>query len=211
MKNRLLMVAGAIIGTFFIGSFGDAAIIDEIEKPKYEVVDSSGDIEIRRYEPMIIAEVSIAGDRKESLGSGFRILADYIFGENIDGRDIAMTAPVQQQRGVKIPMTAPVQQQYYSDVWRVSFVMPSKYSMATLPKPLDWRIAIKQVPAQEFAVIVFSGMNSQSNFDKHENELREYIRSQDLSVVTSPKYAFYNPPWSFPPLRRNEVLLEIKG
>lgn len=144
------------------------------------------------------------------IGDGFRLLADYIFGNNSVKQEIAMTAPVQQQESMKIAMTAPVQQQSAGDDWQVSFVMPSEYTMETLPKPVNDRVTLKEIPAKAFAVITFSGMNSDENVQEHEKILVEYIEANDLTVSGTPKYAFYNPPWTLPPMRRNEVMIELE-
>ena len=209
MRKKWIIIA-AIIGIVLIGAVAMGPIMSNVETPNYKIVKSQGNIEIRQYDPMIIAEVQMKGEREDAIGDGFRLLADYIFGNNTVKQDIAMTAPVQQQESSKIAMTAPVQQQSAGDAWQVSFVMPSKYSMETLPEPVNERVVLKKVPAKQFAVIRFSGTNSDENVKKHEIKLMTYIESRKLSVKGSPKYAFYNPPWTLPPMRRNEVMIEIE-
>ena len=85
-------------------------VMSNVEKPDYKVIKSEQNIEIRQYDPMIIAEVEVKGKREDAISKGFRLLADYIFGNNTLGKDISMTAPVQQKENLKIAMTAPVQQ-----------------------------------------------------------------------------------------------------
>ena len=184
--------------------------MSEVEKPNYQVIATEENIEIRYYEPMIIAEVEVKGKRKEAINAGFRLLADYIFGNNIRKQDIAMTAPVQQQESQQIAMTAPVQQQSVGKSWKVSFVMPSEYSMNSLPTPKDARVRLKEIEAKKFVAIEFSGTNSNENVSKHEQQLLQYIQIHQIKTTGSPKYAFYNPPWTLPLLRRNEVMLQIK-
>lgn len=184
---------------------------NNVEQPNYGVLSSStDDIEIRRYAPMVIAEVEVRGAREEAISDGFRLLADYIFGNNTTQQDIAMTAPVQQQANKKIAMTAPVQQQSSGDRWKVSFVMPAEYSLATLPEPNNEQVKLKQIPAKDFIAIQFSGTNSKQNITKHERQLRQYIERNNIQTLGSPKYAFYNPPWTLPFMRRNEVMIEIE-
>ena len=201
----------AIIGIVLIGAIAAGPIMSDVETPKYEVVKSQGSIEIRQYEPMIIAQVQVNGKREEAIGDGFRLLADYIFGNNIANKDIAMTAPVQQQESTRIAMTAPVQQQSTGDDWLVSFVMPSEYTMDTLPTPVNEHVTLKKIPAKTFAAITFSGTNSDENVKAHEKILLEYVKANNLSVIGTLKYAFYNPPWTLPFMRRNEVMIEIQG
>ncbi len=184
-------------------------MMSDVEQPGYEVLSSADNIEIRQYAPMIIAEVDVEGERKEAIGRGFRLLADYIFGNNTVQGKIAMTAPVEQQANEKIAMTAPVQQQSSGNLWKVSFVMPAEYRLETLPKPNNEAVKLRQIPAKRFIALQFSGTNSGSTIAKYEQQLMEYIAANKIQTFGPPKYAFYNPPWTLPFLRRNEVMIEI--
>ena len=106
-------------------------------------------------------------------------------------------------------MTAPVQQQLTGKLWKISFVMPSKYRMDSLPVPNNNRVRLKEILAKKFVVIEFSGLNSTENVKEHENQLMNYIQVNQIKIIDSPKYAFYNAPWTLPFLRRNEVMIEI--
>ena len=184
-------------------------VMSNVEKPDYKVIQSEQNIEIRQYEPMIIAEVEVDGKREDAIRDGFRLLADYIFGNNTVQQVISMTAPVQQKENQKIAMTAPVQQQSMGKSWRMSFVMPSKYSMDSLPVPNNNRVRLKEILTKKFVVIEFSGSNSNENVIGHENQLMNFIEANQINIIDSPKYAFYNAPWTLPFLRRNEVMTEI--
>ncbi|MGM0440399.1 MAG: SOUL family heme-binding protein [Chlamydiota bacterium] len=168
--------------------------MSDVERPKYVVISSSGNIEVRQYSPMIIAEVAVEGSRKEAINTGFRMLADYISGNNTIQQEIVMTAPVQQQSSENIAMTAPVQQQERDGVWKVSFIMPSQYNIDNLPTPKNENVTLKNISAKQFAVVTFSGLHSNDNLRKHEIRLLEYAKAKNLSVTSSPKYAFYNLP-----------------
>jgi effector-binding domain-containing protein len=208
MKKKWTMITSIITLILIVGVLA-GPVISNVEKPDYKVIQSEQNIEIRRYEPMIIAEVEVDGKREGAIGDGFRIIADYIFGNNTVKRDIAMTAPVQQQESQKIAMTAPVQQQSTGRSWQISFVMPSKYSMESLPEPNNDRVRLKEILTKKFIVIEFSGTNSNENVTKHENQLMNYIEANQIKIIGSPKYAFYNAPWTLPFMRRNEVMIEI--
>ena len=208
MKNRWKIIV-VVIGIILISAIAVGPIMSRVETPAYEVIKSQGKIEIRQFGPMIIAEVQVQGERADAISKGFRLLADYIFGNNTTRQNIAMTAPVQQRESTQIAMTAPMQQQSTKDSWLVSFVMPSEYSMESLPKPKNDRVTLKKVPPQQFIVITFSGTSSDENLREHEEELIEFIKSKNISVTGTPKYAFYNPPWTLPLMRRNEVMIEI--
>ncbi len=209
MKRKWIMIA-AILGIVLIGAAAVGPIMSDVETPNYRIIKSDRNIEIRQYEPMIIAKVRMDGEREDAIGDGFRLLADYIFGNNTVEQNMTLTTPVQQQESTKIKMTAPVQQQSAGSSWQVSFVMPSEYSIRTLPKPSNDRVILKEIPAKKFVVIKFSGMNSDANLKENEDKLMQYVKANDLLLVGSPKYAFYNPPWTLPPMRRNEVMIEIE-
>ena len=134
------------------------------EEPRYELIKKEEDFELRRYQPMIIAEVLVTGTLSEASSKGFRQIADFIFGNNEDpvkkqSEKIAMTAPVTMEADIssKIAMTAPVTMEGSAGAWKMAFVMPSKFTMDTLPKPKNPNVTIKQMPAQQLAVVTFSG------------------------------------------------------
>ena len=208
MKKKWTMITSIIALILIVGVLA-GPVMSDVEKPDYKVFQSEQNIEIRQYEPMIIAEVEVDGKREDAIGDGFRLLADYIFGNNTVQQVISMTAPVQQKENQKIAMTAPVQQQSMGKSWRMSFVMPSKYSMDSLPVPNNNRVRLKEILTKKFVVIEFSGTNSNENVTKHENQLMNYIEANQINIIGSPKYAFYNAPWTLPFLRRNEVMTEI--
>lgn len=169
--------------------------MSRVEQAKYTVITKHGSIEIRQYEPMIVAETEIKGQRQEAISQGFRIIADYIFGNNLTRQNVAMTAPVtQQSQGTS---------------WTVRFVMPSNYTMESLPKPNNNLVKIEQIEAKRFAVIRFSGTPTEDSIKKHTTDLEEFIRTNNLKIRSEPIYAFFNPPWTLPSSRRNEVMMEI--
>ena len=209
MKKKWTMIT-SIIALILIAGVLAGPVMSNVEKPDYKVIQSEQNIEIRQYEPMIIAEVEVDGKREDAIRDGFRLIADYIFGNNTVQQNISMTAPVQQKRNQKIAMTTPVQQQLTGKSWRISFVMPSKYSMDSLPVPNNNRVRLKKILTKKFVVIEFSGSNSNENVIGHENQLMNFIEANQINIIGSPKYAFYNAPWTLPFLRRNEVMIEIK-
>jgi len=208
MKKKWTMITSIIALILVVGVLA-GPVMSNVEKPDYKVIQSEQNIEIRQYEPMIIAEVEVDGKREDAIRDGFRLIADYIFGNNTVEQNISMTAPVQQKENQKIAMTAPVQQQSMGKSWRMSFVMPSKYRLDSLPVPNNNRVRLKEILTKKFVVIEFSGTNSNENVTKHENQLMNYIEANQINIIGLPKYAFYNAPWTLPFLRRNEVMIEI--
>lgn len=186
----------------------------DTEEPEYNVVFKEGDFEVREYAPMIVAEVTHSGRRSNAQGASFRRLAAYIFGQDRPngGEDIAMTAPVITERvdeNEKIAMTAPVlQEETGADTWRMRFVMPSKYTMETLPTPPS-DISLTQVSGRRMAAVRFSGNASDADLIVAETRLMDWIEQEDLKASGKPEYAFYDAPMIPGPMRRNEVMIEL--
>jgi hypothetical protein len=149
------------------------------------------------------------GERKAAITEGFRLIAAYIFGANKPSAKISMTAPVQQQAKQTIAMTAPVTQKASDGDWTVSFIMPKGWSMDTLPAPTNKRVKLVPVPAKRMVVIRFSGTADDRSIATKTAELRKYAADHTLSVIGEPALAFYNPPWTLPFLRRNEIILGL--
>jgi hypothetical protein len=185
MKKRIVWVLVGILGIAAIAAVAWGPIVSNVEQAKYDVVEKHGAIEIRDYAPMIVAEVSVKGDRETAISAGFRMIADYIFGNNISSQKVAMTAPVIQEPGEKIAMTAPVTQQGSEGVWLVRFVMPSSYTMQTLPKPNSAEVLLKEVEGKRFAVIRFSGLPKKRALKSRPKTWRHSFRKTNFSLSPS--------------------------
>jgi effector-binding domain-containing protein len=207
-SHRKFWIASAIIAVIFIAAAAAGPIMSQVEQPEYKVEATAGPFEIRNYAPLIVAETTVQGERSTAIREGFRRIAAYIFGSNAPKAKIDMTAPVQQQKQT-IAMTAPVTQQDKGGSWAVRFVMPKNWTLETLPTPLDQRVSIKQVPARRFAVITFSGFGSSSAVEAKTSQLKKFIADRKLETTGEPLLAFYNPPWTLPFFRRNEIMLEL--
>lgn len=204
MKMLIVILVGIIILAALAGS-----IMSHVEQPNYKLIRSEGNIEIRDYSPMILAEVEVSGERKQAIREGFKILADYIFGNNTSKIKMEMTAPVTNEISEKMAMTAPVLQEQHMNKWKVRFVMPKKYSLDSLPKPNSKDVMLIPLPARRFAVIRFSGLADNESIKLHTDKLKAYIVAEKLNQIGEAALAFYNPPWTLPFLRRNEVMIEI--
>ncbi|MGO2506020.1 SOUL family heme-binding protein [Psychrobacter alimentarius] len=189
-----------------------------IEEPSYTVLSQVEDFELRRYDEQLVAQTWVSGDQDTASRQGFKILADYIFGNNTapsgESSKISMTAPVTMQSdnlngqaSQKIAMTAPVSMQQNNGKWRVQFTMPSQYTMQTLPKPNNPDVKIVQVPAQTYGVIKFSGLAGSKKVAKKTETLKSWMQTQKLVISGTPELARYNPPWTLPFMRRNEVMM----
>lgn len=189
-----------------------AGIAMAIEEPEYAIIEQSKPFELRAYKPKIVAEVQVTGSMDEASGKGFKLLANYIFGNNTartgGNEKIAMTAPVgMEPESEKISMTAPVSMEQSGGQWRVSFVMPSQYTMETLPRPNNQAVTLREIPETNYAVIRFSGLAGEDKIARKTAELIAWMEKKGLKPTGQPELARYNPPWTLPFLRRNEVMV----
>lgn len=197
-----------------------------IEEPRYDVRLSQAPFELRHYAPVLIAQTLVEGDMDAASNKGFRLIADYIFGNNIaaasePGSDanakqaakIAMTAPVTvEPQSSKIAMTAPVTlepQVGNAQQWRVHFVMPSQYTLATIPKPNNSAVTLHELPSKYVVVHRYSGFNTVARVQEKTDETLAWAKQQSLKVVGTPQLSRYDPPWTLPMFRRNEIMVEV--
>jgi hypothetical protein len=215
----------SLITSIVQGAAGLVGIRSGTEEPRYSVVERIGDaVEVRRYEPRLAADVTVAGDETEARSLGFRRLARFIFGANTARETIAMTAPVAQApAGTRpgrdpetIDMTAPVAQfpagsgEGGEGRWTIRFTMPAEYTRDTLPVPDDTGIVIVEVPAETVAVIVFTGSIAVEAVHTQARLLRRILGTTAWRMVGAPVAQFYDPPWTLPLLRRNEVAVRVE-
>jgi len=164
-----------------------------IEEPVYQVekVWEAEQIEIRAYAPRVMA---VTGMNEDSNG-GFKVLAGYIFGGNAEEEKIAMTAPVQQSMAGEKEM---------------AFMMPAEYALEDLPEPEDQRVSFREAPAYTAAVIQFSGWASAEKADENWQQLQRFLIKEGIEIVGEPTLNQYNPPWTLPFLRRNEIIVPVR-
>ena len=196
-----------------------------IEEPAFKIVLKAEAFEVRQYSPFLIAETVVEGDMDEASNKGFRKIADYIFGNNqaVQGgtsAKIAMTAPVTlEPQSEKIAMTAPVtvsaagpeSVMTASNKWRVHFVMPSQYTLGNIPQPKNSEVKLREIPGKVFAVNSYTGFNTESRVQSKTDELSAWVSSQKLKPLSSPQLSRYDPPWTLPMFRRNEIMIEIEA
>lgn len=183
-----------------------------VEEPQWRLVFEDGPFQIRDYAPTVVAETRVSGERSGAINQGFRRLARYIFGANEPNREIAMTAPVAQRAdsGERIAMTAPVAQTASGEDWIVTFYMPPGSQLADMPAPLDASVRLREEPARRLAVLRFSGLATSNNLQRHADELMRRLGARGETALGEVSYAFYNPPWTLPWARRNEVMIALR-
>lgn len=180
-------------------------------EPKYQVLAKQGEFEIRSYPPLLLAETVVTGDYRNAGSIAFKRLAAYIFGANTSNQKMAMTTPVlREANSEKIAMTAPVLQQPEGQEWRMTFIMPEGYRLETLPRPNDPGVVLKEQAARKVAVLSYKGSLDEKAIADHSQQLLNWLRQQSLKPLSAPRSAAYDPPWTLPMFRRNEIQVDIE-
>ncbi len=209
-RYRLSSISYAALGFFLVGLLGaDAAMA--VEEPAFQATLIEGACEVRDYPALTVAEVQVEGSRNAAANAGFRLIASYIFGNNRRRETLAasMRGPKLSAESEKIAMTAPVTQYEHDGSWTVRFVMPSIYTLDTLPVPDDTRVHLRAVPPQRIAVVRFSGLAQPADVEQKTVELRAFVVAHGLKTREPSMLARYNPPWTPWFMRRNEVMLVL--
>jgi DNA gyrase inhibitor GyrI len=194
-----------VIAAFFLGGCAT------VPEPSHKVLSRNDGYEVREYSGYLVAETTVSGPWKESLNEGFRRLFSYISGNNEGRAKVAMTAPVLSGEPEKIAMTAPVLQETGTgDLQVVSFIAPSSCTLETIPVPKDPRIRIRQVPPFTAAVLRYGGWTDPETIERKTGELRSMLSRDGKTPVPPFLSAQYNPPWTIPPFRRNEIIVRIR-
>ena len=170
-----------------------------IEKPQYEILERHGSVEIRQYPKVIIAGTKVEQPYRTALYSGFRSIANYIFGGNDENMKIAMTAPVISQKKKKNVETH-----------EILFIMPKKYEIDSLPKPDRGNVYLEERTLDKVASIRFGGWATEKRVFRYQAKLFRKISKLGLEQIGPPMVAQYNSPWALPPFRRNEILIRIR-
>ncbi|AKO64625.1 heme-binding protein [Methylophilales bacterium MBRSG12] len=195
----------------FINNFFSTVMATE--EPEFKLISEEGEFQIREYDPKIIAQVEVEGDFDEASSVGFKLLADYIFGNNLlegESQKISMTTPVEMSpMSENFLITSPVMDDQVNDKWLMNFVMPQEYSLDTLPKPNNPQVKIIEVPKEKYAVILFSGLVREFSYSEKVELLHNYLEENGLKQQSAVKIARYNPPWTLPFFRRNELMVRI--
>jgi hypothetical protein len=201
-----------LIPALFLSSCTLFGIRSGYEQPAYEVTDRAGDVEIRSYGPRLVAQ-TIAEERDEmaARNAAFRILAAYIFGDNVAKTEIAMTTPVAvEQQSQRIAMTTPVETSTVAGGrYAMRFFLPSGYTLETAPAPTDPRVQLAVAPANTLAVLRYSGSRRPAAVVERKDELLRVLAGSKWQPVGQPFSLFYDPPWTIWFLRRNESAVTV--
>ncbi len=193
-KLHYLLIAA--IAAMAVTVHAQADMYKGYEMPPFAVEHSDGQFEIRRYDPHLVAEVAVTGNRGAAIGTGFRILADYIYGGNAQAQRVTMTVPVTQTRE-------------YGH-WTVRFMMPAAYDKDALPKPNNAAIRFIETAPERHAVIRFNGIAGSDTLASRADDLMAYVEAEGLEPTGSPRFHFYDDPFTLPWKRRNEVSMPIR-
>jgi len=207
MNSAFIWIPAALLGVWVAGGY---LAVRNVPMSRYSVVAQKDGYEIRQYEPYVLAETPM---KDESGNSGFRELFAYISGANSGSSKLAMTAPVLQSGGAggqKLAMTTPVLQTESAGGGIMAFVMPPGVKLEDLPRPASPAVTLRAVPGLKAAALRFSGWGYKSRVQKKVRQLSAALERDGLRAAAPPVTAFYNPPFTAPFMRRNEVLIELE-
>jgi hypothetical protein len=209
-----IIIYGAVGTTLAIAvwALGSWLVVRNIEKPAYTVLEKRDGYEIREYEKYIVAETEVTGTRQEALSEGFRIIADYIFGNNVRKSSIVMTSPViESQTSESISMTTPVlDTEGEGNARTIAFVLPSSYTLETVPRPNNDKVNLREVPAHKVAALTFTWYATTNRVERKKYELLGYLQRDQVTPMGSVQTAQYNPPLSMPLVLRNEIIVPVE-
>ena len=183
------------------------------EEAGYSAIENDDAFEVRQYEARVVVQTVVDADFKTAGNQAFRKLFKYISGNNRASSKIAMTTPViaDESTGEKIAMTTPVMgEQQSTDRWCYRFVLPATYTLANAPQPTDPEVTLAELPARKVAAIRYTGRSSEQRMREKTAGLQAWITAHAYEATSEPQFAGYDPPWTLPPFRRNEILIEIK-
>ncbi|RVT87367.1 heme-binding protein [Rhodobacteraceae bacterium CCMM004] len=175
----------------------------ENEAATYTVDQTVDGAELRRYDPMIRAEVRVEGDQETAMDEGFGRLAGYIFGDNAAEEKVAMTVPVLQTNTNRVDVTGG------EGVWTVAFMMPSRWTVETLPRPQDGGIVFVEVPGERWLTRMLEDRATPEALEEAEADLRRIAEAEGLTPSGPVRFAFYDDPLTPYWKRRNEVALRV--
>lgn len=208
----LIRSIASVVGSALLAGCSVVGVRAGTEQPQYDVIDRVGSsVEVRQYGERVAAEVTVQrGGRGANENSAFGALAGYIFGKNRAKTEIAMTSPVEtRSQSQKIAMTSPVETAQSTNGMTMRFFLPSSLTLESAPEPVNQNVRIVQVPSETVATLRFSGLRTSANVAAHTSELLEYLESSKWAPVGAPAAYFYDPPWTVPSLRRNEVVVSV--
>ncbi len=210
----LLRSAVSIVGSAVLAGCSVVGVRAGTEQPSYDVIANvNSAVEIRQYGNRVAIETTVdRGSRSANENSAFGALAGYIFGKNRSQSEIAMTSPVEMRApSEKIAMTAPVESKTTDDSMTMRFFLPSGYTKESAPTPLNPNVKLIDVPPETVATLRFTGLRSTGNVASHTTELLNALEDSPWQPVGEPTAYFYDPPWTVPTLRRNEVAVPVAG
>ena len=205
---RLFLMVFATLLTSACSVFGH----ESVETARYTALKTDGAFEIREYAPFVVAETTVEQTDFDAMSEiAFNRLFRYISGNNKARQSVAMTAPVlMQEKGESVAMTAPVLMQGSKAGWTMAFVLPASYTIESAPVPADENVRLRTVAQHKVAALRFSGFMNAKTIARRQVELIAWVESQGLKIKGEPQVAGYNPPWTIPALRRNEILVAVE-
>lgn len=208
----MIKIAATVVLSLTVGACSFVGVRDAYQQLPYTVVEELGDaVEIRRYAPRLVAEVTVdSPDADKGTSEAFGLLFDYITGDNAPNTKIEMTSPVAVTgAGTEIEMTTPVETAVAGDSMTMRFFLPPSFSETTVPQPTNSRVKIVILPEQTIAALGYSGFRDARRATKKIAVLREILATNAWRPAGDATSYYYDPPWTLPWFRRNEAIVPV--
>lgn len=181
-----------------------------LPEPPFTRATGTEHYDIRTYGALLVAEARVEAGFDEAGTRGFKLLARYISGGNQSRTKLAkLSFDAQRTPSETIAMTAPVCQVQSPWGFMLQFVMPASFTLASLPKPDDDRVLLRELPPRRVAVHRYSGCWTESLFQKHRKVLVAALTKDGVRTTGGPIFARFNSPFVPWFLRRNEIWIEV--
>lgn len=219
--NRLLKLAFLPLTSLMVSACSVFGYNHGVELAGHAVIEKDGAVEIREYPELVVVQTKASGPNEiySDQRQAFLRLFDYIGGENEGDIEIPMTSPVivnteEDQKfgnGKSMPMVGPilVDQENEQRDWMMSFVLSSNYTLETAPKPTNPLVKLNTVGERHVAAIRFNGVMREQRSQQYLAKLENWLASSNYKATGSYWSAYYNPPWTLPSFKRNEILVPI--
>ena len=207
----LFKLCGVIFLTaiVFISSGCSIIGVRTTDEPAFETIASEPPFEIRDYGEMLLAEVETETSFDDASNEAFRVLFKYISGANLADTKIEMTAPVFMDSS-ELTSSTRILTTKAQNAWKMAFVLPDEYRFKDVPEPEDSRVKIKRVRSSKVATIRFSGSWDLEKLQRKTEDLQNWISKIGYESVSEPRAAGFDPPWTIPFLKRNEIHIDVR-
>jgi hypothetical protein len=194
-----------LFAALFVGTQSFVGIRAGSVEPPFAIIDRPGGVEIRQYGPRMALEVQAAGTADAARAIALERLGDFAAGANMRAAEVALSLPVAQLP--KRDENGPARDNAW--LWTVRVHLPLRIRAADVPAPFDSTLRVRKLPPDTFAVLRFNGVARPASTARRRAELAAVLAQSDWEPAGPAEVWFYDPSWTVPALRRNEIAVPV--